>query len=944
MIKSKIFTLLLLGFMATTYGQSVVYGTVSDENGSPIEGADVFIDGTDYYYMTMDDGKYELEVDPGEYIIVFSTLGFDEKKVNAIVSTNETIEYNVSLVAQSNDNVSLELEGIVVEADKKGGKGNEAAALAEQRKADVIIETISGGEISRKGISDAGEAVKSVVGISKEEGSSNVYVRGLSDRYQNTTFNGLPIPSNNPDKKNINLDVFNSNVIEGVSVSKTHNPKFSGDFAAGNIDINSKQHSGKPQLSIGLSGGGNTTAMGEDFVRNEGTGFWGYYGRYSHNPYNIVAQHGVDPEDAGSPINLGFSGAAGNTFHLGETDKLSVLLTGSFSNSFAIQEGIDGTYSASKDTYFNDAKKYKYNTSTTAMANLSYETKGTELSFVSLFINDSSDETGYYGMNGEGYDSDLGDDGGYLKLNYEFEQTRLFVNQLLGKHDVAPRLELDWGITYNNVLTNMPDRKRFTILDWTKTGTSFNDNVKFDNQRFFQDIDDEQVASRFEFTYKLSDENEHNGSKLKIGYNGNYKKRNFESIRYGIYNIDESNFTFDETNIANLNQIFNLQNFLNNFDNSTTNAFDYYVLNSLSDNYLGDDVDERVNLPGLPDNVYNARLMSYAPYVALELRPNDKWLIIPGVRMEYFDQNIKYETISTSGTAEFSQWEFLPSLNVKFSPQKRMNFRLAGSRTVSLPEFKEMAPFLFEGVTKSVSGNPDLINPDNITAGSTGKKLSEIYNFDLKYEWFPKRGELFSVALFGKVIKAPVNLVLAEDAANVYSYFRTGDQATVLGIEIEAEKKIITFSNGDLSLGSNVAFSQTRQDLFSSISGYKIANFDRDSDKLQGASPVIVNADISYNADYGNYETTLTLAGNYFSDRIFALGSSGRGNQIEKGIPTLNFVWMNKIGKHLELNASAKNLLNPTVEIEQENTNDGTVTVESYKKGLGLGLSLKYNF
>ena len=937
MLKNTIFVFLFL-IGCISFAQSVIYGKITDDSGSPVGNADVFIDGTDYYYMTMDDGMYELEVEPGEYIVTYSVFGFDEKKINVIITTNERIEHNVSLAVQETGTVGLET--IVVTATSND-PANESAALQEQKKADVIIETISGGEISRKGISDAGEAVKSIVGITKEEGSSNVYVRGLSDRYQNTTFNGLPLPSNNVEKKNIDLDIFNASIIEGVSVSKTYSPHFSGDYAAGNVNINSKSQTSRNTLELGASAGFNTQALGEDWVRNEGTGFWGYYGRYAHNPFAIVAQHEVDPVDGGSPINTGFNGAFGKSFRFDNDAKLNVLLTGSFGNNFTLFKGLEGAYTQSKDTYFNEVNKYNYSTSTTGLASVLYEPNKTNtFEYVSLFINNSSDEIGQFGLNGEGYDPDLADDGGYVKLNYEFQQTRLFVNQLMGKHEITDNLDIDWGVGYNVVLSNIPDRKRFTFRDYNTAEPFFNDFVKFDNQRFFQDINDEEIGTRFEFVYHLGDKAERGDdrTKLKLGYNSRFKYRDFESIRYGMYNIT------DDFQIDNLDAIFNLENFLNNFDNQIPNQFDYYVLNPIYDD-LGPNMDPRTNLPGRPDGVYNAKMINQAPYAAIEFRPNEKWLIIPGLRYENYDQYIKYNVVNTpEGEAELNEWKFLPSLNIKFSPNPDMNLRLAGSKTVSIPEFKEIAPFVNEGVTQFTGGNPELIDPSTITTGSTGEKLSDIYNFDAKVEWFPNRGELISLAFFGKIIKAPVNLVQAQDAANNFRYFRTGEKATVLGAELEFEKELAQMGSGDLSVGGNLAYTHTEQDLFSSIVGQFSTDFNRDSDQLQGASPFIANLDLSYDADYGNYETTFTVAGNYFSDRIFALGSTGNGNQIEKGIPTLNVIWINKFGKHFEANLSAKNLLNPEVEIIKENTNDGDVPLQSYKKGVGLGLSLKYAF
>ena len=190
---------------------------------------------------------------------------------------------------------------------------SETALLLDQKKAVVIKESIGAVELERKGVSNAAGAVAKISGVSKQEGSSNVYVRGLGDRYLNTTMNGLSLPSNDVSKKNIDLDLFSSDVIENVSISKAYSSKFYSDFAAGNVDISSKDYKGNGFFNFGVGSSINTNAIGKDFVRSEGTGHFGFYNRYAQDPFAVILSHGFDPVDAGTPINTSFGGSFGKT-------------------------------------------------------------------------------------------------------------------------------------------------------------------------------------------------------------------------------------------------------------------------------------------------------------------------------------------------------------------------------------------------------------------------------------------------------------------------------------------------------------------------------------------------------------------------------------------------------------------------------------------------------
>ncbi len=928
--------LLFALFSIATYSQNgSLSGTLTDKefNDEPLAFANILIKGTTIGTTSDDNGQYQFtDLKPGAYNIEFSFVGYQTQTIATTVEAGKTTTIDIAMGASAASLDEVILETVTTKRE------SETALLLDQKKAVEIKQRIGAEELSRKGVSDAAGAVAKISGVSKQEGSSNVYVRGLGDRYLNTTMNGLSLPSNDVNKKNIDLNLFSSDVIQNVSISKAYASQFYGDFAAGNVDITSKEHKGGSFATAFTGSGFNTNAIDKNFVRSEGTGYFGFYGRNEHNPFAIILSHGVDPVAVDTPINVAYGASGGSSFNFENGSRLSFFVTGGFENNYEYRQGRSVDFSTVEKKAFEAAEEYEYSTTSTAMANINYKINSDNtLSFNSVFINSSSDEVGYYGTDGNGRSRDaiLNTDKGFYQQNIQFDQTKMFVNQLIGNHKSGD-FELDWGFGYNKVFSDQPDRKRFSVENYDyaldndpTTNPTFYSNVVFDNQRYFQKIEDDEYNGRINLAYEVND-----NLKFNFGYNGRNKTRQFNNVRYG-YDIVDSNYQI--TDVNNFDSVFNLDNL--NLTESSNGLYEIKVLKpypTLSN----------TNRPGLFENTYNGKLNIYAGYVDAQIKAGEKWLFVPGVRLENFEQSIDYNVINLGNNgvdSKISEETFiLPSLNIKYSLTDDQNLRLSASKTVSTPEFKEIAPFVYEDVSTRIGGNPDALG------------YSEVLNIDLKYEWFFSKSEIFSIGAFTKQIDNPINLVVVGDATGTQRYVRTGDQATVYGVEVELRKDLLVDAdqNTNLSFGVNATYMKTKQDLYENIDGTFDLAFNKTEDELQGASPFILNADISYSPTFKNYKPVANLVFSYFSDRIDALGSGDLGNIVEKSVPTLDFIWKNTINDNFEINLSAKNLLNPTIQYVREDQNQGDVLVVSangkgvtdYKRGMNIGLQLKYKF
>ncbi|WP_026724447.1 TonB-dependent receptor [Flavobacterium sasangense] len=916
------YLLLSLFFSVAMFAQNgTVTGTILDKefNNEPLPFANIVIKGTKQGTSTDENGKYSISLKPGNYTLVIGYLGYETKEIPFTLKANEKKVINHTLEASGVQLADIEIIQVV-------SKEKESALLQEQQKAVEIKQSIGAEEISKKGIGDVAAAVAKTSGISKQEGSSDIFVRGLGDRYNSTTMNGLPLPSNNPSTKNMSLDVFSTDIVEYIGIDKTFNYKNYGDFAGANVDIVSKTYKGSGMIEVGSGMNANSNAISQNkFYLQDGPSFNGFSNQpIPNNPlasYNFTTSW---DKQAATPIGSSFYLRGGDSYSVGSNGKLSFFLNTSFDNNYNYKEGVRrGGVEASQGVAYKDLfrKAYEYQTSSNAMANINYKINSNHnIKLNTMYINSTSQKHEEFTGVIDIFDA-APNGGGYLTRS-TFERTSLLINQLLGNHTLSNRINFDWGLSYNMMTNVIPDRMQNTFVpsdnDNPTTSPLIVSNLnKSDNHRYFQEMTDDELAGNFTLSYKFGKtaEDKYKG-KFIAGYSARYKEINFDATQF--------NFKINSQQIIDLNNIdgyFNQNSFnLGYFDIQTFRG-GLSAPNALD-----------------PQN-FNGQQIISAGFGAIEYQFTPKLFVIAGFRSEYIIQDIFYSTSLKSGKKLSDTMEYLPSLTAKYEISEKQNIKFAASKTYTLPQFKERAPFLFEEVGQSFFGNENLYN-------------STDYNFDLKWEMYPKNGEVISFTGFGKYIQNPINQVTVASATNDISWVNTGEKAIGLGIEGEWRKNIISRENSttgektNLGFGLNVSYLFTNQDLdtqkvIEENPGISVAFTNKDS-RLTGASDLLVNSDISFNKDFKNDKSlTATLAGGYFSDRIYALGVTGKGDLVDSEVITLDFVLKYKINKNIGFGFSAKNLTNPTIERTQDIQN---VVVDSYKKGRNFSISMKYSF
>ncbi|MBP2283945.1 hypothetical protein H4V97_002263 [Flavobacterium sp. CG_23.5] len=913
------FRILFIALLITTFSFSQTKGTVAgiltdkDANNQSLPFANVLIKGTKIGTNTDIDGKYSLPVAPGDYTIMFSFVGYESVEVPVTVTANET-----TTISKALGSGSYKLEDVVVKSTVNRQK--ETALLLDQKNAVEIKQTIGVQELSRKGVSDVATAVTKTTGITKQEGSGNIFVRGLGDRYNSTTMNGLPIPSNDPEKKNLNLEIFNTDIVEYISIDKVYSGNIYGDFAGGNVDIISKDYKGSGFLKLEIGSKVNSNAIAEDNFKLQ-KGFNGFGFTNKSIPSNALTQYNYSSLQLKdyTPIATSFGISGGKSFDIGSEGKLSFFATASFNNDFSSKSNgsakasVNGNGVANKN--FADFSEMEYETNTTGMANIGYKiNNNNKLSFNTLYINTSTQSKEEY----YGYIVDIANDGNGLIRRFNYEKNSLWINQILGNHKIGDRSKLNWGLSYNIIDGNMPDRSQ-NIFRKEATGYQLSSISAPDNHRYFQKLKEDELAANASYDYKFNkDEAGDFLGKVTFGLNERIKSRGFQATQFNIKaTAGNTNTIVDPTN---LDLFYNQDNFNNGNFNIATFRGNAQVFNALDPQTYGGDQ------------------TIHAAFVNTEYKFK-KLTAVLGLRGEQITQKVSWNTqLGAIGNDKLEKTAFLPSLVMKYELNDKQNLRLGLSKTYTLPQFKERAPFIYEEVLQVKVGNKDLYASDD-------------YNFDLKWEMFPKSDELISVTAFGKYILNPMNEVTVSSSSNDISYINTGDYGYVAGAEAEYRKQLLNIDSDNakkLSAGINASYLYSNQELNSAKVNNETdfqVDFTNTKGKFTGASNLLLNADLTLFNEWNNKNRNLTttVAYTYFSDRVNAIGTSGKGDLVDKAFGSLDFITKSKLSEKFGLGLVVKNILDPVIKRVQENFN-GDVNVLSYKKGMTFSLNLNYQF
>jgi outer membrane receptor protein involved in Fe transport len=896
-IRVKRTTAILLLLLSTIplAGKNIKGIIVDKSSKEPLIGATIRIAGTDSGFVTDADGSFTLsDLPEGKtYQIIINYVGY--KPLQLSINTNEVSPDAVYEL--ETDTQVLNDVVVVARKDLEGDK----ALLQERQQATFAIENLGAKEMGMKGVSTVSDGVKKITGISIAD-AGQLIVRGLGDRYSTTTLNGLPIASPNPDHKLIPLDLFPTSTVKNITVSKVYEASSFADYSGAHIDIGTKENTGGNFFSVSGSVGGNSNTLFKEFYHSDRKG-----SMHSNNSLSkplldmsksdfesYIGQHDAfgtsfSISKKRSLPDFGLSAGMGRDWNTGNR-KLSLLVSLGANNDNQIMKDAFVTTLTAQGTNLNhfDYDSYTSELKIAGLASLTYMLRPTDrINYTLFYARNAIDNY----MLREGYDAEKID---LIGSNSLFHAYSLLNNQLLGHHEPGSRWLLDWSASYGATGSDEPDRRQVMFRKEGDKVSLFKLN-KQETMRYFGELDEKEVVGDLKVAYKIDGNN-----RIRLGATYKDKSRDFRSVRF-YYNLNQIN--------PDITDVYNTDGYLNQ-ENIAGGMLP--VIRDKQDKYN-----------------YFAGNEIWAMFIDTEYLLLPTLLLNVGLRYEHSGQWVRYWTdASIEKRSELNKDDLFPALNMKYALDSEQSLRLSISRTVTRPSFIEMAPFLY----KASYGSAEMRGNENLRNGYN-------YNIDLRYEFFSEgnRSDMLSVTGYYKRLKSPIERVQESSGGSAVHSFRNADDGMAAGVEVELRKEL--FKN--FRLGLNGSYIYTNVYLPEGEGIYT------DSERqLQGASPYLVNADLSYSPRFGeDRQLTLAVVYNLQGPRINTVGIYEVGNVEQKPLHTLDLVSSYAFNRRFSAKLQVKNLLDSSIRFEQDvPKTGGKVIVEEFKPGVNAEIGFTYIF
>ena len=867
-----------------------IKGQVIDSDmQEPLMGAAIRISGTNIAVATDFDGKFNIRgLKKGTYTLEVTYVSFFSQKQELKVPEKGTVEANFTLEPDNK-----QLDEITVVAHKK--LELESALLAERKQAVLAIENLGASEMSIKGISNVQDGVKKISGISIAD-AGQLVVRGLGDRYSTTTLNGLPIASPNPDNKLIPLDIFPSSTVQNITVSKVYEASSFADYSGAHVDISTKE-GGEDFFNFSFGTGSKIGTIGNDLYMMDRAhtlfrtpsmdeaamnvpykDFRDYI--KTHNIFNTT----FETTSRKAIPDLSGNLSAGKTFQIWDNDLNLLASLGISSGEKVVNDAYTSIYDATGnvDKYF-DYDSYTQTLDITGLFNVGYKfRKADHIGLTAFYARNAIDKY----MNRNGFD---GDKNPLIGSNQNTHIYELQNYQLQGTHDLGASWNLEWNGSYSKTRSEEPDRRQVMFRKMEDGSLTLFLLNRQETMRYFGSLDESEWVGDLKATYHFGDNN-----KVRAGFAYKDKNRDYESARF-YYN-------------------------LNGLDADVTDS--YHTNGYLNYDNIANGTIQIERSQGLKD-LYSAGNTIYAAFLETDYYPLKDLMLNIGLRMEQSSQWVDYgDDRGKPQHRSLDKADLFPALNVKYTLNPSHSLRFSASRTITRPSFIEMAPFLYQESYGSaqIRGNADLMNGYN-------------YNVDLRYEFFKdKSNDMLAVTLYYKYLDDPIERIQQFAGGSLQHSFRNAEDGLAAGVELEMRKSITK----DLRFTFNGSY------MYTNVKLPEDGAYTNSERALQGASPYLLNADLSYTPTFKNDRRLfLTLVYNLQGERIQSVGVAGMGDVKQVPLHTLDFIGNYQFNSRWSLKLQLKNLLNSKIEFEQELPLANKVQkVECYKEGIGFDLSV----
>lgn len=890
---------------------TLLLSLTSSENKKAIAAARVFVKGQTIDAKTDDKGFVELTLPAGEQVISVIHSDFSSQTLKVTVVPKESVNKFVEMSP-----ASMELEEFVVLAPHV--EGSVASVIAEERNSDAVGNVLGSEQFSKSGDSSAAAALKRVSGITIV-GGKYVYVRGLGDRYSTVMLNKMHLPSPEPTKRVVPLDIFPTSVIKSIAIQKSYTADIPGSFGGGTVLIRSMdipEDEGFVAASMSLYSNNST---GKEAVTNSDNSVplpasvisasdnFRYIGG---EPYTTAVRNNRSLNHQYTTLSPGtkFELSTGKSFDVTDNLKLGASATAFYKNTAESDDYLYNKYIYNINTQavqFDsevDAEVTTLNTQMGGMLNLGAQYyENNKIKYTFFTTNEYKDQTtlSHTDFSGATEDKD--------KTYYEYTEKSLTLHQLSGENEMRfsnstdgyfDNLKIDWGVEQAEATRYEPGTVEYTYL-YQDAGRNWDQKTWY----YYFDLKDTVENYRADFTLPFEFNNNDNYTQMGVFiYN---KRRDFDGRRFKLSDKDSSATGIDLT--QDMDEIYD--------DPQGTGLY-------FESAYR-------------PDDSYIATQDVTAFYIKQLLSVTQDIDLLVSLRQEASTQQL---TNVKTGTpyAPLVTDDLFPGLGLTYRLNDEMQIRAAYSNTVSRPDFREFSPNRYlDPITENiVFGNPDL-------------KATYITNYDLKYEWYFQSDEVISVALFDKEFVDPIETVVKVNAADgntLEQTYRNAQSASSYGIEIDYRKRFgfLGSSFENLLFATNIALIKSKVKLDNDPNDPFVRDLTTKDRAMQGQSPYVVNLQLGYD-DKEKGDSALFLF-NQIGERIVILGTDKNEDQYQQPFAKLDFVTGWKLNnyylKDSDFSYSVKFKASNLLDSEQKVT-QGDLTTLSTKPGREFSLSLK---
>ena len=894
-------------------------GVVRDEtNAIPLPGIPVEVVDTNQVVYTDVDGRYIVDLVPGAHQIKVLMEGYQERTINVEAGTERSITVDVGLT------MNRFAETVVVTAQAMTAETSSAESqLLERRSAAVITDNVGAQEMKSNGDSDAASAMTRVTGLSLVD-NQFVFVRGLGERYSNTTLAGSVLPTTEPDKKVVPLDMFPSGLIDSVQVNKSYSPDHSAEFAGGLVQIVPMKLPSNPIVDFSYGLGFSSTATGQDILLS-GLGkrdIWGFDDGARALPSGIpgkkIVRQGIYTPDVGySPEQISaFGRLLGNEWRpVTKSGKPGQNWSTTFGNRFGNLGVVASVTHSYKEQFVEEDRRfyrigdegaldatsdYHMQTGTQraqlgVVANLSYQFAPSQrISVENFYTHSGRDEGRVF----EGQNADNARD--YRNSRLQFVEEGLIANAVGGEHffQGLSSSRLDWRVNYARATRDEPDLRETLYERAMNSAATVPYTYADESQsgfRMFNELADDTVDA----TANWSVSNAAAGRPMQYKFGINYveRTRDFQSRRFHYIPI-----TSQKADAGNL--LFN----------NLLGPEEIFVPGNIG-------VAFRLNEDTRPTDAYAGEQKTTAGYGMVDVAMSARTRIVAGARVERFDQRVTtqdpFGLFARQVQATNENTDIFPSVNFVQAVTPGSNLRLSYSTTVNRPEFRELAEFEFTDVigNRAVKGNANL-------------QRALIQNVDARWERFTGGRGVVAASLFYKYFDSPIERVVIA-AANPIATFQNSDHARNVGLELEAGRQITDM----FFVNANYTFVDSTIALLPEQLGVQTSA----ERPLAGQSKNLFNVTTEFAA--AGFSTRLLF--NYFGDRISDVGANEAPDIIEQGRGSLDLVFSQRI-RSLSMRLTFENLTDSDYRFTQ--TLGTEETQRLFRMGRTVALSFAYNF